>query len=58
MIFFLVQYRQGSVQVSGKFIGEMFYNKPVLFAASSFNLMRVNAVLLRIAMQFDKMNNK
>lgn len=36
----------------------MFYNNPVLFVVSSFILMRETAVLLLIAMQFDKMNNE
>lgn len=36
----------------------MFYNKPIFFAVSSFNLTRVNAMLLLAAMESDEMNNK
>lgn len=43
---------------SNKSISEMFYNKTVLFALSSFNFMGANALLLLMAMQFDIMNNK
>lgn len=43
---------------SNKSISEMFHNKTVLFALSSFNFMGANALLLLIAMQFDIMNNK